>query len=325
MAPRGDLSAPGALPAARDATDFGRPAAPSSPVPAPSGPAVPAALPTATVVASPPAALAEPASRKRSRKRVVLLTILALVLGGGGYAGYGYWTNGRFMIATDDAYVGSEITILAAKVSGYIAEIAVRPNQEVAAGQVIARIDDVDYRLAVQAAADKLATQRSTIDRIARQVEAAKAQVAQADAQAAAYRADAARAAADYDRQVRLAQSDYATKARLEQAVADRDRSVASVRGADAGLLAAQANVAVLDAQRAEAQRVEGELRTALAKAERDLSFTVVKAPVAGVVGNRAVEVGSYVQPGTRMAALVPLADLHVDANFEETQLGGIK
>ena len=277
-----------------------------------------------STVSPAPVAADEPAPKKRSRKRIVLLAILAMALLAGGYYGYGWWTNGRFLVSTDDAYVGADVTILAAKASGYVTTVEVQNNEAVKAGQVIARIDDVDYRLAVKAAQDKLATQMSSVDRIARQIEAAEAQVRQAEPQIAAARADAVRSAADYERQNRLSQSDFASRARLEQSLADRDRAAANVQAAEAALVTARANVAVLRAQKNEAERVAAEYRTALDRAERDLSFTLVKAPVSGVLGNRAVEVGAYVQPGTRLAALVPLDSVRVDANFKETQLGRI-
>jgi membrane fusion protein (multidrug efflux system) len=260
-----------------------------------------------------------------SRKRIVIGMVLLAALLGGGYEGYGWWTNGRFMVSTDDAYVQADITILAAKASGYVASVAVENNGRVEAGQVIARLDDLDYRLGVQAAQDKLATQQAAIDRIGRQIEAATAGIPQSEAQIAAARADAERSAADYQRQIQLSQSDFASRARLEQAKADRDRAAATVKGAEAALVAANANVAVLRAQQGEAERLAAEYRTAVAKAERDLSFTVIRAPVSGVLGNRAVEVGAYVQPGTRLGALVPLSSVHVDANFKETQLAQIR
>ncbi len=261
---------------------------------------------------------------KGSRKRAVLLVILAIALMAGSYFGYGWWTNGRFFVSTDDAYVGADVTILAAKASGYVTAVEVENNQTVQAGQVIARIDDVDYRLAVRAAQDKLATQNASVERIARQIEAAEAQVRQAEPQIAAARAESVRAAADYDRQARLSQSDFASRARLEQAQADRDRAAANVLAAEAGFAAARANVDVLKAQKDEADRVAAEYRTAVARAERDLSFATIRAPVTGVLGNRAVEVGAYVQPGTRLAALIPFASVRVDANFKETQLARI-
>src|SRR4051794_38400706 len=259
------------------------------------------------------------------RKRVAIAAVLMAALGFGGYEGYGWWTNGRFMVTTDDAYVQADITILSAKVSGYISAVLVENNQQVKAGDVIARIDEGDYRLAVQAAKDKLATQQATIDRIGRQAEAARAQVNQAAAQVDAARADAVRAASDLQRQAQLAQSGYAATARLEQARADQQRTEAAVVSAEAALAAARTNVDVLLAQQNEAQRVATELQTAVERAERDLAFTLIRAPVDGVIGNRAVEAGAFVQPGTRLAALVPLNSVHVDANFKETQLAGLR
>jgi membrane fusion protein (multidrug efflux system) len=271
--------------------------------------------PTKAPVSAPP---------KKSRKRVVLGTLAILAIVVGGYEGYGYWTTGRFIVSTDDAYIQADITILAAKASGYVATVEVENNQRVEAGQVIARIDDIDYKLAVQAATDKLATQQSTIQRIGRQIDAANAAVAQIQPQIDAAKAEAERSASDFDRQTRLSQSDYASRSKLEQSKADRDKAVANVAAAEAARVSALANVEVLKAQQSEAEKTGGELRTAVAKAERDLSFTVIRAPVAGVLGNRAVEVGAYVQPGTRLGALVPLSSVHIDANFKETQIASL-
>ena len=97
------------------------------------------------------------------------------------------------------------------------------------------------------------------------------------------------------------------------------------MQSAQAALDAATANVDVLKAQQQEAARTMDELRTALAKAERDLSFTVIRAPVDGVIGNRAVQVGDYMQTGQRLASLVPLDEVYVDANFKETQLAHLR
>jgi membrane fusion protein (multidrug efflux system) len=264
-------------------------------------------------------------AKPRSRKKPVVIAIVAAAVAFGGYEGYEWWTQGRFMVSTDDAYVQADITILSAKVSGYVSSVAVTNNQSVKAGDLVAKIDDGDYRLALQAAKDKLATQRSTIERIGRQTEAAKASVTQALAQVDAAQADSARAASDYARQIQLAQSDFASKARLDQAKADRDRSEASVKSAQAAVTAARANVDVLSAQQVEAERVASELQTAVDKADRDLSFTEIRSPVDGVVGNKAVEVGTFVQPGTRLAALVPLESVHIDANFKETQFASLQ
>jgi membrane fusion protein (multidrug efflux system) len=263
--------------------------------------------------------------KKGLGKKPVILAVLAAALAFGGYEGYHWWTEGRFMVSTDDAYVQADITILSAKISGYVSSVAVTNNQSVRTGDLIAKIDDGDYRFALQSAKDKLATQQSAITRIGRQIESGRASAAQADAQIAAARAEAERAESDYARQQQLARSDYTSRAALENAKAARDRADANVKSAQAALAAAQANVEVLSAQQKEGERLAAEYQTAIEKAERDLSFTEIRAPVDGVIGNKAMEVGTYVQPGARLAALVPLTSVHVDANFKETQLASLK
>lgn len=275
-----------------------------------------------------PAAASVPAPKAKPKgklgKRLILFTILAGGLAFGGYEGMNWWNTGRFMVSTDDAYVQADITILSAKVSGYVSSVAVTNNQSVKVGDLIAKIDEGDYRLALQSAKDKLATQQSAIERIGKQIEAARTQVTQADAQIAAAEAESERAAADYARQQQLSRSDYTSRATLETAKAARDRAEANVKSAQASLASAKANVDVLSAQQTEGRRVAAELQTAVDKAERDLSFTEIRAPVDGVIGNKAVEVGTFVQPGARLAALVPLTSVHVDANFKETQLASL-
>jgi membrane fusion protein (multidrug efflux system) len=266
-----------------------------------------------------------PAQKKERSKKPVILAVVAGALAFGGYEGFHWWTDGRFMVSTDDAYVQADITILSVKISGYVSSVAVTNNQSVKAGDLIARIDDGDYRFALQSAKDKLATQQSAIARIGRQIEAGRASVAQAQAQIAAAQADAERAQGDFSRQQQLARSDYTSKASLETAKAERDRAEANVKSAQAALAAAEANVEVLAAQQHEGERVAAELQTSVEKAERDLSFTEIRAPVDGVIGNKAVEVGTFVQPGARLAALVPLNNVHVDANFKETQIASLK
>lgn len=264
-------------------------------------------------------------SKRKLGKKPIILAVLGAALAFGGYEGHYWWTTGRYLVSTDDAYVKADITILSAKIAGYVESVAVTNNQSVKAGDLIAKIEDGDYRLALQAATNKLETQRTAIMRIGRQIEAARAAVAQAEAQVAAAQADAERAEADYARQVQLSRSDFTSKASLENAKASRDRAQASVKSAQAALAAARANVAVLSAQQTEAERAAAEQQTAVERAERDLSFTEIRAPVDGVIGNKALEVGTFVQPGARLAALVPLNSVHVDANFKETQLASLK
>ncbi|MDJ1160253.1 HlyD family secretion protein, partial [Chelatococcus sp. SYSU_G07232] len=255
----------------------------------------------------------------------MLAGVALAALAVGGVQGLRWWSVGRFQVSTDDAYVRADMTLLAAKVSGYVTSVEVANNQPVKAGDVIAPIDDGDYALAVRAASDRIATQEASIGRIGEQAKAAAAAVDQARAQLASAQAERERASLEFDRQTKLARSNFASQQALDKARTDRDRANAAAQSAEAAIVAAEANVSVLDAQRLEAERVLAQDRTELARAERDLSFTVVRAPIDGVIGNKAVEVGQLVQPGQRLAALVPLDAVYVDANFKETQLKRIR
>jgi membrane fusion protein (multidrug efflux system) len=190
---------------------------------------------------------------------------------------------------------------------------------------VLVRVDDGDYSLAVQTARDQTAVQEATIARLGKQVLAQQAAVDQAKAQVASAKAGATRADLELKRQQDLAARQINSRQQLEQAQANYDQAVAQVQASQAGVDSAIANVDVLKAQQEEAQRTLKQLQTALAKAERDLSFTVIRAPFDGVVGNRAVQVGDYVQPTQRLASLVPLEAVYVDANFKETQVSQLR
>jgi len=310
------------------------PPSPPAPQPAPiarepqSPPAVTPAEVRAPVPAEEAAAVQTDAASGSPRRRIRSLIFGAAAvaaLAAAAYFGNYWWTIGRFQVSTDDAYVGAKSTTLAAKIPGYLAALEVDDNQRVRAGDVIARIDDGDYQLAVQTARDKVATQEATIERIAKQVAAQQAAVDQAKAQAASAKAGATRTQLELARQQALATREFASRQTLEQAQANRDQAVAAVDSAQAALDSAAANVDVLKLQQQEAARTLAELKTTLAKAERDLSFAVIRAPFDGVVGNRAVQTGDYVQPGQRLASLVPLDGVYIDANFKETQLARLR
>jgi membrane fusion protein (multidrug efflux system) len=286
------------------------------------------------------APLAAPAPAKRFGLRRVVVPILILAaLGYGGKTAYDYFVEGRFLVSTDDAYVGADTSIIAAKALGHLTAVPVVDNQIVHKGDLLASIDDGDYQNAVDAARARIGTQDATIARFGRQIDAqaaiiaqAGAQVSSAAAQVKSTQADVERAALEYDRSYKLAQTNFGSQQRLEQATADRDRTVAALAAAKASqasataaLDGAKANLDVLRAQKDEASQQRGELVTALAMAERNVSFTRVVAPFDGTVGNKAAQVGELVQPGTRLMALVPLNASYVDANFKETQLAAVK
>jgi membrane fusion protein, multidrug efflux system len=265
------------------------------------------------------------AARGLPIKRLVLLGALLAA----GFVGYRYVSDylavGWYHIATDDAYVRADISNVAAKVGGYIKAFPVADNSVVSADTVIAEIDDGDYQIALEAAQKKAESQRATIERFDAQLVQADATVAQARDQVSATQADSKRAEADFGRYTQLTAQKISTPQRLEQAVADRDRTRATAASASSALVSAKAAKDVLVAQQKEAARLFDELQVQVAKAQRELSFTKVRAGVGGVFGNKSSQVGSLVQPGTRLGALIGEGSLYIEANFKETQLKDIR
>ncbi|MCF8500896.1 MAG: HlyD family secretion protein, partial [Rhodospirillum sp.] len=251
--------------------------------------------------------------------------IAAALVAGVAVQGYEWWTVGRFHVSTDDAYVKADVTTVAAKVAGYIASVPVAENQWVKAGDVLATLDDGDLRLAVRAASDRLATQDATLDRLKLVATSSGSAISENEAKVQAADAALDRTNREFDRQSKLVRSGVATDRSLDDARANRNEAKANLDAAWAQLATATSDQAVLKARVTEAEGQRAELATALAQAERNLTFATIRAPVDGVVGNRAVEVGQYITPGQRLAALVPLHAVYVDANFKETQLVGLR
>jgi membrane fusion protein (multidrug efflux system) len=285
---------------------------------APSNPAIdkPAAAPVAAAVSAAP---------KSGKRKLVLIGIGSLLALAAAAYGVHYVLVGRFFVSTDDAYVRANNTMLGARVSGHVAAILPGDNVLVRTGDVIFRIDDGDYRIAVDAARTKIATQQATIDRIGRQVTALESAVEQAKAQLASADAALKRAGLDFERQQALSTKGFASRATYEVSEAGRDQGMAAVKSAQAAYDAARDNVEVTKAQQAEARALLAELQTSLAKAERDLDFTSVRAPVDGTFSNRLVNTGDFVVMGQRLGNVVPLNDVFIDANFKETQLKRIR
>jgi membrane fusion protein (multidrug efflux system) len=272
-----------------------------------------------------PAVAPSPAAPKSGKRKPVLIGIAALLALAVVAYGVHYLLVGRFFVSTDDAYVRANNTTLGARVAGHVAAILPGDNVVVRTGDVIFRIDDGDYRIAVDAVRTKIATQQATIDRIGRQVIAFQSAVEQANAQLASADAGLKRAGLDYDRQQALSTKGFASRATFEVSEAGRDQGVAAVKSARAAADAARDNVEVAKAQQEEARAQLAELQTSLAKAERDLDFTSVRAPVDGTFSNRLVSTGDYIVVGQRLGNVVPLDDVFIDANFKETQLKRIR
>ncbi|MFA7415634.1 MAG: HlyD family secretion protein [Rhizobium sp.] len=264
---------------------------------------------------------AAPVAPKKPRRSPVLPVIALALLGGAAWYGYGWWTHGRFMVSTDDAYIEGDIAIISPKVAGYVAKVDVADNQLVKAGDPLVTLDDGDYRIAADQARAQIAVQHLTLERIDAQIKGAEASLDQANAQKLAAEASLKAAELAHSRVSELQAQKFASNANLDTAESALDQAKANVIGSDANIAAAKASISVLKAQRAEAEAGIRSSELALEKAERDLGFTVLRAPYDGIVGNLAVQTGDLVSAGKRLAALVPVKELFIDANFKETQI----
>ena len=277
--------------------------------------------PVAPVPANDAAPKADAPAKKRSRRPLVFAGIGVIAMLAGGYYGYDWFTTGRYMVSTDDAYVGGDIATISSKLSGYVGTVNVVANQTVKAGDPLITLDDGDYKIARDQAQAQIDTAHLTLNRIDAQITGAEASLAQAKAQKLALVAAQKNAQLAQQRAESLAKTSVASQADLDKANAGLDQANAQVVAGDAQIALAQSQIDVLKGQRAEAEGQLKSLGLALDKANRDLNFAVLRAPYDGVVGNLAVQTGDLVAAGGRLASLVPTDALYVDANFKETQL----
>jgi membrane fusion protein (multidrug efflux system) len=252
---------------------------------------------------------------------------LAAVLGIAGVAdfGYDYLTTGRYLESTDDAYVKADSTIVSPKVSGYIAQVLVGDNQPVKAGQLLAEIDDRDFRAALAQAHADVEASEAAVRNLDAQLALQQPIIEQGTADVAAADANLKFAQEEQARYEGLMKSGSGTVQRAQQTDAALRASSAQLQHSRSGLLAAQRKVDVLVTERAKAVAQLDRARAVEQQASLNLSYTRITAPVDGTVGARSLRVGQYVQAGTQLMAVVPLDAVYVVANFKETQLTNVR
>jgi membrane fusion protein (multidrug efflux system) len=222
-----------------------------------------------------------------------------------------YWLVGQYYVSTDDAYLAADSSLIAAKIPGYVTAVDVLQDQPVTQGQVLAEIDPRDYENALTAARAAVANAQAALTLQAARIEAAKADIAADQARLSFARADAARYAA-------LSAKGASARQQAQAAATAQATATAQLTADEANLDAAQAEIAVLNAQLAGAQ-------AHAAQAALDLRNTRIRAPFDGVVGDKTVALGDYLQPGAEIMAIVPLAQVYVVANYKETQIQDIR
>ncbi len=264
--------------------------------------------------------------------RTLLMVGGALALFAGGAA---YIAAAKPSASTDDAYLHADSTTVAPKVRGLVADILVKDNQRVTAGQPLVRIDPEEFDARVASAAADLqnaeanvASAKAALVSLDAEQQLAGAQVRASQTAIAASDAQNTRADADRKRFDGLAGSGAVTdqEVDLARATAVAMRSNADHSRAELAVSRNQASVVQakrpgLEAALAQAEAGVARAKAALDLARQDQGHALVRAPIDGVVGDRQAQVGDYVQPGTRLLALVPVQALYVTANFKETQV----
>ena len=279
-------------------------------------------LPSSAPEAAQPAAKS---TRNGAFRRLLLAGAAVAALAGASWYGWNYWTAGRFQVSTDDAYVKADNTTVAPKVSGYLHEVLVGDNEPVRAGQVLARIDDRDFKVALdQAKADVAAAEAAVASK------RAQLDVQQANIDAAKATLDLDTASATFARQENKRYTDLAATGygslQNAQSAQSRDASaLAAIERDKANLASASKQVELLKAEIAQAIAAASRANALQRQAELNLSYTTIIAPIDGVVGNRTLRAGQYVQAGTQLMSLVPASGAYVIANFKETQLTNVQ
>jgi membrane fusion protein, multidrug efflux system len=251
----------------------------------------------------------------------ILIAVVLLVFALGAAGAWHWWNVLRFRQSTDNAYVQSDVSVISPKIEGYIKKVRVADNQEVAEGMILFVIDDRDFKAKAAQAEAAVAAEEAIIATYDSRLKLQQAMIDQAAAVVKSAEADLSRAQQDYKRYSSLMTSDFASRQRFEQAEADARKMDAALAKSRAALAAEENQLAVLRAQQREELAKLQQARANLRLAQNDLDNTVIRAPISGVAGNRAGQVGQYVKPGTQLLSLVPLPRVYVTANFKETQL----
>jgi membrane fusion protein (multidrug efflux system) len=257
----------------------------------------------------------------RKRRKPWLLGAALIVVAAGGWYGVEWWQANRFLVTTDDAYVGGNVTPLAPRVAGHIDKVLVEDNQHVVAGQPVIRIDDRPFKAALERAQASVRQKQSALDNLRAQVSLQNSLIEQASADLEAKSAAAAFTAQDARRYAVLASAKTGSQQDAQKSAAADGQAQAAVAAARAALSASRQQLDVLNTQISEATAEVAAAKADLDTAQLDLGFTEIRSPIDGIVGNRVAQVGTYVSPGSYLLTIVPAAGLWVDANFKEDQL----
>jgi membrane fusion protein (multidrug efflux system) len=243
----------------------------------------------------------------------------------GGKLARDWWTTGRFIESTNDAYVGGDVTVISPKVPGFIGQVAVADNQRVKAGDLLIMIDDRDYRAALARAEAIVASEAASIANLQAARHLDEALITQAEADVTSADAEIARTREDQARYKDLLKTAAVSVQSFQKADAEYKRAAAAGEKSRAALSAAQRQLTVNDTQQQQARAALQQAEAERDLAQLNLGYTELRAPIDGYVGNRSAREGSYAAAGSQLISIVPAHGLWVDANFKESQLARIR
>lgn len=259
-------------------------------------------------------------SQINKKKIGVVLCLAAVIIVVVGWA----WARSSSRTFTDNAYLRGDVTSIAPKVLGYVTSVEIEDNQEVRAGDVLFRIEDTDYRARVAQAVANVDAAKAQISNVDAELKLQESLVRQAEAQQRTVAAELDLASKTSGRRRNLVKRAAISQQAVDESDAALSRAEASLAAANATVEGRRQQLVVLAAKREAALASVAQAEAARELATIDLSNTIVRAPVAGVVGNRQVRVGRLVAPGASLLDIVPVHDLWVVANFKESQIGSI-
>jgi len=262
----------------------------------------------------------------RLTRKQMIAALLAIILVPAALAyGWQWWTVGRFLESTDDAYVGGNVTALSPHVAGFVSKILVTDNQFVHAGDPMIELDDRDYRAKLAHAEAAVQHETAALANLHAEYTMQQSTIDQMAASLASAKATAGYARIDADRYHNLALTSYGSAQNDQKAFTADRQAQAGVQAAEATLAASRQKLTVIDTQIAETEASLAQAKADRETAVLDLGYTHINAPIDGYVGARGAQVGAYVTTGTTLLSVVPSQGLWVDANFKEDQLAHMR
>ena len=251
---------------------------------------------------------------------LIAIALIGLILAV--VTGHWWFTEGRWIETTDNAYVQGHITVLSPRIDGDVAAVLIADNQRVHAGDPLIELDASDWRARADQAAAALAEARASVTTLQAQIAQQRSNLVAMAASRSNADAELARAAQDAQRSTALRASGWASQQSNDLAVTESRKAAGLLSVSIAQETSANDQIAVLTAQSRQAEAREEGAAAQLVLARNNVAHTVIRAPFDGIVGNQAAEPGKHVVPGTQLLALSPPPEaLFVVANFKETQL----